>query len=337
MTIDKSKPLVSICIPVFNGENYLLECVNSALQQDYSNLEILIMDNFSTDSTQLIVSKIDDNRMRYVRNNKNIGALNNFSKCVDECLGEYFVLLPHDDLLLPGFVSEYVKRLQDKAVGLVYSSVNVINAKGISQYTRTIHNTNQKFTSEQVIQDLFVNFMPIQMAMVRTAILKKVGAFDSEYGLFVDIQLWLKVFFDDWECFFLTKPYSAHRSHAEQGQAAFLQLKLDILGDHWGKKLDKEFWKENSYNIFFLRIMKFVDNELKRKNYNSEIINLLMLKIFIRSHIRFIALSIIRFNRVVLWQELSLFSAIIKFYGFIKVIYYYPLVFINEVKKMLIK
>jgi glycosyltransferase involved in cell wall biosynthesis len=337
MVIEKSKPLVTVCIPVFNGENYLFDCINSALQQDYSNFEVLIMDNCSTDSTSLIVSEINDNRIRYVRNDQNIGALNNFSKGVYEALGEYFVLLPHDDLLLPGFISEYVKRLQDKAVGLVYSSVNVINAKGVAQYTRVIHNENRKFTSEEVIQDLFVNFMPIQMAMVRTDILRKVGAFDSNYGLFVDIQLWLKVFFDDWECFFLTKPYSAHRSHAEQGQAAFLQLKLDILGDHWGKKLDKEFWKEHSYNIFFLKIMKFVDNELKRKNYNSEIINLLMFKIFIRSHIRFIALSIIRFNGVVLWQELSLFSAIIKFYGFIKVIYYYPLVFIHEIKKRLIK
>jgi len=335
MTIDKSKPLVSVCIPVFNGENYLLESINSALQQDYSNFEVLIMDNCSTDSTELIASKINDNRIRYVRNNNNIGALKNFSKCVDECLGEYFVLLPHDDLLLPGFISEYVKRLEDKSVGLVYSSVQIINAGGVSQCTKIIHRENRKFTSEQVIEDLFVNFMPIQMAMVRTAILRKVGSFDSNYGLFVDIQLWLKVFFDDWDCFFLAKPYSSHRSHDAQGQAAFRELRLDILGEHWGRKLDKEFWRENSYNVFFLKLMKFVKNELKINKYNNEAINLLMLKIFIKSHIRFLSLAVIRLNSFFLWHEILLFRSIIKSYGVLKIVYYYPLIFISEILKKL--
>ena len=128
--INVSEPKVSVCIPVFNGENYLHDCIQSVLEQNYGNFELLIMDNCSTDSTQLIVSKIQDNRIRYVRNDKNIGVYNNFSKCIAEAFGEYFILLPHDDLLLPGCLSNYVEKFEDKSIGLVYSSVKIVNAEG---------------------------------------------------------------------------------------------------------------------------------------------------------------------------------------------------------------
>ena len=121
---------------------------------------------------------------KYIKNIKNIGALKNFSKCIEETKGEYFVLLPHDDLLLPGLITEYVNRLEDKSIGLVYSSVLVIDAEGKSLHTKIIHEENCKFGSEEALNDLFENFMPIQLAMVRTDILRQVGGFSSEFGLF---------------------------------------------------------------------------------------------------------------------------------------------------------
>ena len=67
-------PFVSVCIPVYNGENYLLESINSALGQNYPDLELLIVDNCSTDKTETIVSGLNDFRVRYFRNKKNIGS-----------------------------------------------------------------------------------------------------------------------------------------------------------------------------------------------------------------------------------------------------------------------
>ena len=60
------QPLVSVCIPVFNGENFLKNCINSILEQDYDNFEILIVDNCSTDSTQSIIVSYEDNRIRKI-------------------------------------------------------------------------------------------------------------------------------------------------------------------------------------------------------------------------------------------------------------------------------
>ena len=340
MDIDNHKslnnPLVSICIPVFNGANYINESINSVLMQDYPNFELVIIDNCSTDSTPELISSFHDDRIRYIKNSKNIGALNNFSKCIQEAKGEYFVLLPHDDLLLPGLLSEYVKRLDDKSIGIVYSSVLVVDAEGNLLQTKIIHEENRKFNDKEALVDLFENFMPIQLAMVRTDILRKVGGFSSEYGLFTDIQLWLKVLLDGWGCFFISKPYSSHRSHEDQGQNAFLNLKLDILSDHWGKKLDKEFWKKNSYNIFLLKLLSFVVSKLVNKKFNSTILKNLMLNIFIRSHMRFLALSIIRLNKFVLWQEILLFKSATKCFGLMSLLYYYPLIFLTTVRNKII-
>ena len=335
--INVSDPKVSVCIPVFNGENYLLDCIQSVLEQNYGNFELLIMDNCSTDSTQLIVSKIQDNRIRYVRNDKNIGVYNNFSKCIAEAFGEYFILLPHDDLLLPGCLSNYVEKFEDKSIGLVYSSVKIVNAEGRLLDTRVSHKKNLKFNSEEAIEDVFKNFMPIQLAMVRTSILRDVGAFDSYYAVFSDIQLWLKVFFADWGCFFLTKPYSCHRSHEAQGQVAFTELKLDVLNDHWAKKLDKGFWKDNRFNVFCFRLMQFVENELINKNFTNTNVSNLMLDIFIRYHIKYLVRSATRLNGFILWQEILLFSSLKKTHGLLTILKRYPLILLSEILKKAIQ
>lgn len=331
-----NNPLVSVCIPVFNGANYIKETINSVLKQDYPNFELVIIDNCSTDSTPKFIASFQDDRIRYIKNTKNIGALKNFSKCIEEAKGEYFVLLPHDDLLLPGLITEYVNRLEDKSVGIVYSSVLVIDAEGKSLHTKIIHEENRKFSSEEALNDLFKNFMPIQLAMVRTEILRKVGGFNSDFGLFTDAQLWFKILLEGWGCFFISLPYSSHRFHEDQGQNAFLQLNLDILSDHWGTKLDKEFWKNNSYNIFLLKLVKFIEGELANKNFNSTHIKNLMLHIFIRSHLRFLILAMIRLNKFVLWQEILLFSSAMKSFGLLAIVYYYPVIFLQAIKKRIV-
>ena len=94
-------PTISICIPVFNGEDYILNCINSVLEQNFCDYELIIIDNFSTDNTSKIIQNIKDKRIRYIKNSRNIGSISNFNKCIKEAKGTFFLLLPHDDLLLP--------------------------------------------------------------------------------------------------------------------------------------------------------------------------------------------------------------------------------------------
>ena len=71
LLMNKNNPLVSICIPVFNGSDYIKECIDSVLDQNYTNFELVIVDNNSTDNTNLR-KNFKDKRIRYIKNSKNI-------------------------------------------------------------------------------------------------------------------------------------------------------------------------------------------------------------------------------------------------------------------------
>lgn len=119
MTMDTSiaaeHPLVSIGVPVYNGGDLLTEALESALSQDYPNLEIVIADNASTDETEAICRRFAerDPRVRYIRNATNIGPLPNWRLVLDESRGTYFTWLAHDDVLSdPGYLRAVVGFLE---------------------------------------------------------------------------------------------------------------------------------------------------------------------------------------------------------------------------------
>ena len=101
--------------------------------------------------------------------------------------------------------------------------------------------------------------------MVRTDILTSVGNFEPKYGLFTDVQMWLKLMFSGWSVIYLNKLYSNHRSHNMQGQNTFLNYDLNTLVDHWAKKLDKNFWRKNSYKYFFIVLVCFIVDTVNQR------------------------------------------------------------------------
>ena len=123
-------PFISICIPVFNGEKYINTCVESVLGQNYENFELLILDNCSTDSTASIIFDIKDDRIKYIKNDKNIGSISNFNRCIDLATGDLFLLLPHDDLLLPNSIENFANIFTNPDIGFAYSAINVIDEQG---------------------------------------------------------------------------------------------------------------------------------------------------------------------------------------------------------------
>ena len=125
-----STPKISIGIPVYNGEKFIHKCIESVLQQTNRNFEIIISDNASTDSTPEICKEFlnKDNRITFVRQNKNMGRLWNFHFLVKKAVGEYFVWVPVDTFLLPEFLERNIAVLesQDKVVGCI-SKIKVVD------------------------------------------------------------------------------------------------------------------------------------------------------------------------------------------------------------------
>jgi glycosyltransferase involved in cell wall biosynthesis len=124
-------PLVSIGVPVRNGERFLEQALDSALRQDYPALEVVISDNASTDGTAAISRRYAerDPRIRYHRNPENVGAGANFTNVVRLASGRYFTWLAHDDLLSHDhYLSEVVGFLERHPdVALCGSSVHVFS------------------------------------------------------------------------------------------------------------------------------------------------------------------------------------------------------------------
>ncbi len=128
----KKFPLVSIGIPTYNrADKTLSSAIQSACNQDYPNLEIVISDNCSTDNTQELVRSFNDDRIKYIRHTANIGGNNNFNACLEAAKGDYFLLLHDDDLIDPDFVHTCLARASyDTKYGLIITGKRIINGSG---------------------------------------------------------------------------------------------------------------------------------------------------------------------------------------------------------------
>jgi glycosyltransferase involved in cell wall biosynthesis len=104
---------VSIGLPVYNGENFLADAIGSVLAQSYGDLELVICDNASSDRTETIARDFaaQDTRVRYFRNELNLGAAPNYNRTWHESRGSLFKWLSHDDRLTPTYVEETVAAL----------------------------------------------------------------------------------------------------------------------------------------------------------------------------------------------------------------------------------
>lgn len=107
-------PLVSIGVPLYNGERYLREALDSLIAQDYSNFELIISDNASTDSTEAICREYAarDARVRYYRSEQNMGAVWNFRRVYELSEGKYFMWAAFDDLRDRRYLSRCVEALE---------------------------------------------------------------------------------------------------------------------------------------------------------------------------------------------------------------------------------
>jgi glycosyltransferase involved in cell wall biosynthesis len=118
-------PLVSVGLPVFNGEAFLEDAIRSALAQTLSDLELILCDNASTDRTAEICSDYAarDPRVRYFRNPRNLGAAANYNLAFSHARGRYFKWLAHDDRMAPSFLAKTYRVLEDRPDAVLCNTV----------------------------------------------------------------------------------------------------------------------------------------------------------------------------------------------------------------------
>lgn len=110
--------LVSIGVPVYNGEKYLRQALESLLSQSHSNIEVIISDNASTDATERICREVaaKDKRVSYIRQQSNNGPIGNFNFVLQQAQGEYFMWAAHDDFWDEGWLAALVPCIKGNIV-----------------------------------------------------------------------------------------------------------------------------------------------------------------------------------------------------------------------------
>lgn len=127
-------PKVSIGLPVFNGEKYLPAALNSLIQQEFEDFELIVSDNASTDATEAICRDFaaKDRRVRYHRNKTNIGASGNYNRVFELARGEFFKWASHDDECHPSLVRRCLRTFDEAplATVLVFTKAEIIDEFG---------------------------------------------------------------------------------------------------------------------------------------------------------------------------------------------------------------
>jgi len=155
---------VSILIPVYNREQLLGPCIQSALDQTVSDLEVVIVDNASIDGTWNVCQEFAgrDQRVRIFRNETNMGPVLNWQRCITEAKGKYGKILFSDDLMYPTFLEKTLPYIDDPEVGFVFTKAEIGLQPGTGQPAYKWVKGSRKLPSSLFVHDaLFGGNIPV--------------------------------------------------------------------------------------------------------------------------------------------------------------------------------
>lgn len=187
-----SNPLISVVMPTYNRAHVLPRAILSVLNQTYSNLELIIVDDCSTDSTKSVVNAFNDKRLKYIYHEINEGAFSARNTGIKAAAGEFIAFQDSDDEWLPDKLELQVLALDSvsSAVGVVYTSFWLISDGKKVCYP----NLNERRRTEGDVHRtlLETNFVGTPTALVRKECFEKVGLFEKLPRL-QEWALWLRI------------------------------------------------------------------------------------------------------------------------------------------------
>ena len=230
------RPAVTVCIPTYNRRKLLSASLQSVLDQSWPDAEIIVSDNASTDDTQEYVRSIDDPRLRYDRLDENIGLFGNLTRCLHLGTGRYRVMLPDDDLMLPGNLEAKVRFLdQHPSAGLVHSAFRYLdqNARPFGpteSWSRLTEDTLEPGESFIRRSLAIGGIVCVSSVMLRSDLVAD-DKFDGADGPYADLALWLRVASRS-DVGFLTAPLSGYLVHGSSASSGFSVVRVKGDGEH---------------------------------------------------------------------------------------------------------
>jgi glycosyltransferase involved in cell wall biosynthesis len=192
---------VSVIMPAYNSEKYVAEAIQSILSQTFRDFELIIVNDASPDSSDKIIKKFKDKRIRYFRRKYNKGKCHSNNFGIKKARGKYLMIFDSDDIMVKCKI-EVLSRILDENpdAGLVYSDALVCDEEGkiLGPYSVPLPKKirmsgkfkDNKFSLKKMLDR---DYIPQGSTMFTKKAIKKVGLFDEEFKIAEDWDMWLRI------------------------------------------------------------------------------------------------------------------------------------------------
>ena len=270
------EPKVSILIPCYNQEDVITEAVLSALNQTYENIEVIVSDDASTDTTPRLLKELQEQyrqKLKIFLHETNLGVTENHTRGLSKCTGDYITFLDGDDLFLPEKIEKQVAFMKERPnCTICYHDVDVFD----SSTGRSIYLWSDRIGMRHGnINDLvrFGNYLPAVAVMVRSRDLP-INGYDARIKVYSDWFFWLCILDNGrGQIFFIDDVLAKYRRHSDNltntAKWKFIDqnLVLDLVEVNW-----PEFNFEVRMRRSELHFMQAV-NSLLSNEYRSSVMD----------------------------------------------------------------
>ena len=216
-----SKKLVSVCINAYNAEKYILKTIESVINQSYTNLQIIVVDDCSTDNTYNLVKSIDDKRIELYKTDFNCHISNACNETFKHIRGEYVAHIDSDDLWEVDKIEKQVEFLEKNAeYGACFTHAEIINANG-DRADESQDFLREIYTFENRAQHEFFRFfydnsnrLSHPSSLIRSEFIHKTGNHDTSLLYLHDFDYWVRLL-TQCQIYIIEEPLTKIRRHTQ--------------------------------------------------------------------------------------------------------------------------
>lgn len=198
----QENPLVSIICLAYNHEKFVVEALNSVVQQNYSPIELIIVDDYSSDTTKSIIEAwlLSHSNVQFIANEVNLGITKSFNIALKLAKGEYIIDLAADDLLMPNGIQMQVNAFHKstfKNLGIVYGNAEIINENGSFNSYYFPVDTNKNVITKRKTGDIYCSVLSTGdsicsvSAMIKKNAIDYLGGYDETLN-YEDLDFWIR-------------------------------------------------------------------------------------------------------------------------------------------------
>lgn len=246
--------LVSIIMPSYNTASFISKTIESVLRQTYKNWELLIVDDCSTDNTDEVVAKYDDERIIYLKSKKNSGAAVSRNRALRNAKGKWIAFLDSDDLWYPTKLEEQIKFMEKNKYYFSYTSYEEIDENDVANGVKVIG--PKKITKRRMYRYCWPGCLTVMYDVEKIG---KIQIIDIKKNN--DYAMWLKVI-KKANCYHYDKVLAQYRKRTGSiSNSGYLELVK------WHYKLFKEADNKNSIVSLFLTFQNLIYGCWKKVRY----------------------------------------------------------------------